>query len=179
MRRRPWTMALSAAIGLALGACRVEPTPRALLDRRQGAQQEAQEAVTELRTYVLAAVRALDRGDASAAEAVLNPDTPLTVLAPDTTRGAADLRVALRTLRRDAPLVVEQLTVSADVRHGWGWFAARLRDARGRRWHWSGVYRREDGGAWRLAATSLAYGSVSAGDRSDAGTRTTGGGRHH
>lgn len=173
-----WGEGWGLVLAIGLSACTIEPTPRALLDRRQAGRQEAQEAVAELRTYVLAAVRAVDRGDLRTAETMLNPDTPLTVLGPEPSAPGASDGAVLAPLAEAAPLAVEALTVSADVRRGWGWFAARLRSRTGSLWLWSGVYRREDGGAWRLVATSLGYGTVSVAERRDAGTRTTAGERH-
>lgn len=158
----------TAAVLLALAACKVERTPPEFYRERNPGVVEQQDAEGEIRVRVRNFAEGLGRGDRSDAVDAVYPLELAQVFGVDDNRrlmrlGSLGLRYALDSLQLPAPAVARtpDLQVQVGLREGMGWFSTHLEllptGAPAREPLWlraSGVFRR-DRGAWRLAQLHL------------------------
>jgi Fe2+ transport system protein FeoA len=150
------------ALALLLGACKVEQTPQALIDRRLPVQEERAAAAEELRDRLLAMGGALQRGDAAEALTALAPAPDAYVVSPQAALevlGPEQIGAVLASLAGD-PVAVEVRDVAvemgplADV----AWFRAGMAVQREgvaeTMVRITGVYLRREG-EWRLVQAHL------------------------
>ncbi|HEX8697139.1 MAG TPA: nuclear transport factor 2 family protein [Longimicrobium sp.] len=158
----------TAALLLALAACKVERTPPGFYKERDPGRVEQQDAAGEIRVRVRSFADGLGRGDRADAVDALYPLDLAQVVGVDgnarlTRLGPVGLRQALDSLSLPAPAVARtpDLAVQVGLREGMGWFSTHLEllptGAPAREPLWlraSGVFTR-DRGAWRLAQLHL------------------------
>jgi hypothetical protein len=152
---------LLAAAVLSLSACEINRTPEELLQQRDPAEVDRQEAADEVRVRVGAFRQAIQRGDRSAAAAALQPSGLAHVIGLDAhgrlpRYGPLGLLAAIEELPVPEGAVARtpDLRVETSGREGVGWFATHvellpLRGGEPAAFRMTGVMAR-DRGEWRL-----------------------------
>jgi hypothetical protein len=151
---------LAAAV-LSLAACEINRTPEEMLQQRDPAEVDRQEAADEVRVRVGAFRQAMQRGDRVAAAAALQPSGLAHVIGIDAhgrlpRYGPPGLLAAIEELPLPEGAVARtpDLRVETSGREGVGWFATHvvllpLRGGEPAAFRMTGVMAR-DRGEWRL-----------------------------
>lgn len=152
---------LLAAAVLSLAACEINRTPEEMLQQRDPAEVDRQEAADEVRVRVGAFRQAMQRGDRAAAAAALQPSGLAHVIGLDAhgglpRYGPPGLLAAIEELPLPEGAVARtpDLRVETSGREGVGWFATHvvllpLRGGEPAAFRMTGVMAR-DRGEWRL-----------------------------
>jgi hypothetical protein len=158
---------------LTLGACRIERTPAEYFDQHLPTATEREQSRDELRSRILAAVRAFEAGDAAAGAVSLGMRDDSFLILPDAPPLRADeLHIpAPETLPPPGAAVeVHELEVVMGPRGSTAWFLATGASG-GEELRATGVYLRVEG-SWRLSQLHLSRAAAPASVVSGVGAGT-------